>query len=240
MDTGVETKVDEIAPHIFRFSTWVPDISEHGFTFNQFLLTGDEPFLFHCGMRQLFPAVSAAIAKVIPVEQLRWISFAHVEADECGAMNLLLAAAPHAQVIHGPLACTLSLNDMCDRPPAMAGAEPHDIGGHRLRFIPTPHVPHNWESGLWFDETTSTLLAGDLFTHTGQCPALTESDCVAPALEAEALFHATGLTANLAPTLEQLAQLAPTTLALMHGASFIGDGAGQLRGLADGYAAMAG
>jgi flavorubredoxin len=240
MDTGVETKVDEIAPHIFRFSTWVPHISEHGFTFNQFLLTGDEPFLFHCGMRQLFPAVSAAIAKVIPVEQLRWISFAHVEADECGAMNLLLAAAPHAQVIHGPLACTLSLNDMCDRPPAMAGAEPHDIGGHRLRFIPTPHVPHNWESGLWFDETTSTLLAGDLFTHTGQCPALTESDCVAPALEAEALFHATGLTANLAPTLEQLAQLAPTTLALMHGASFIGDGAGQLRGLADGYAAMAG
>ena len=243
MDTGLQTKVDEIASGIFRISTWVPGITEHGFTFNQFLLTGDEPFLFHCGMRQLFPLVSAAIAKVIPIEQLRWISFAHIEADECGAMNMLLAAAPQAQVIHGPLACMLSLTDMCDRPPVVAGTEPgdtHDIGGHRLRYIATPHVPHNWESGLWFDETTSTLLAGDLFTHTGQCPALTESDCIAPALEAEELFHATGLTTNLAPTLEQLAQLTPTTLALMHGASFTGDGAAQLRGLADGYAAMAG
>jgi flavorubredoxin len=243
MDSGLETKVDEIAAGIFRISTWVPGITEHGFTFNQFLLTGDEPFLFHCGMRQLFPLVSAAIAKVIPLEQLRWISFAHIEADECGAMNMLLAAAPHAQVIHGPLACMLSLTDMCDRAPVVAGTEPgdlHDIGGHRLRYIATPHVPHNWESGLWFDETTSTLLAGDLFTHTGQCPALTESDCVAPALEAEELFHATGLTTNLVPTLEQLAQLTPTTLALMHGASFAGDGAGQLRGLADGYAALAG
>ena len=243
MDAGPKTQVDEIAPDIFRMSTWVPDITEHGFTFNQFLLTGDEPFLFHCGMRQLFPLVSTAIAKVIPIEQLRWISFAHIEADECGAMNMLLAAAPQAQVIHGPLACMLSLTDMCDRPPVVSGTEPgdtHDIGGHRLRFIATPHVPHNWESGLWFDETTSTLLAGDLLTHTGQCPALTESDCIAPALEAEELFHATGLTTNLAPTLEQLAQLTPTTLALMHGASFTGDGAAQLRGLADGYAAMAG
>jgi flavorubredoxin len=243
MSTGLETRVDEIAPAIYRLSTWVPEISEHGFTFNQFLLTGEQPFLFHYGMRQLFPLVSAAIAKVVPLDRLRWISFAHIEADECGAMNKLLAAAPHAEVIHSPLACMLSLNDMCDRPPVVAGTDPedvHDIGGHRLRFIATPHVPHNWESGLWFDETTSTLLAGDLLTHTGRCHALTESDCVAPALEAESLFHATGLTTNLAPTLEQLAQLMPTTLALMHGASFSGDGAGQLRGLSDGYAAMVG
>lgn len=241
MNTGLQTNVDEIADGIFRLSTWVPGITEHGFTFNQFLLTGEQPFLFHCGMRQLYPLVSEAIAKVISLEQLRWISFAHIEADECGAMNMLLAAAPHAEVIHGPLACMLSLTDMCDRPPVVASeCDAHDIGGHRLRFIPTPHVPHNWESGLWFDETTTTLLAGDLLTHTGQCPALTESDCVAPALEAEGLFHATGLTTNLAPTLEQLAQLAPRTLALMHGASFTGDGAGQLRGLSEGYAAMAG
>ncbi|OMC09554.1 MBL fold metallo-hydrolase [Mycobacterium sp. SP-6446] len=239
MSSELQTTVDEIADGIFRFSTWVPGITEHGFTFNQFLLTGEQPFLFHCGMRQLFPLVSAAIAKVIPLERLRWISFAHIEADECGAMNALLAGAPQAEVIHGPLACMLSLNDMCDRPPVVAG-DVHDIGGHRLRFIPTPHVPHNWESGLWFDETTSTLLAGDLLTHTGQCPALTESDCIAPALEAEAAFRATALTPNLGPTLEQLAQLRPTTLALMHGASFAGDGAAQLRGLADGYAGMAG
>ena len=243
MNAGPQTQVDEIAPDIFRMSTWVPDITENGFTFNQFLLTGDEPMLFHTGQRQLFPLVSEAINQIVPVEKLRWISFGHLEADECGAMNLFLDAAPNAEVIHGPLACMLSLTDMCDRPPVATSAEPgavHDIGGHRLRFIPTPHVPHNWEAGLWFDETTSTLLAGDLFTHTGQCPSLTESDCVAPALDAEEIFHATGLTSNLGPTLEQLAELRPTTLAIMHGSSYTGDGAAQLRELAEGYAAMAG
>jgi len=242
MNAGPHTQVDEIAPDIFRMSTWVADITEHSFTFNQFLLTGDEPLLFHTGQRQLFPLVSAAVNRVVPLEKLRWISFGHLEADECGAMNLFLDAAPNAEVIQGPLACMLSLIDVCDRPPVAANVEPgavHDIGGHRLRFIPTPHVPHNWEAGLWFDETTSTLLAGDLLTHTGKCPALTESDCVPPALEAEEIFHATGLTTNLGPTLEQLAELQPTTLAIMHGSSYTGDGAAQLRALADGYAAMA-
>jgi len=236
----METKVDEIGTDIYRLSTYIPEITEHGFTVNQFLLTGDEPFLFHTGMRQLFPLVSEAINRVISLEKLRWISFGHVEADECGAMNLLLQAAPSAEVIAGPLAVMLSLTDMCDRPPVVAPADDvRDIGGHRLRFLPTPHVPHNWEAGLWFDETTSTLLAGDLLTHVGACPALTETDVVEPALEAEEFFHATGLTTNLGPTLEQLAQLNPTTLAIMHGSSFAGDGAAQLRTLADGYAAMA-
>lgn len=239
MNAELSTAVDEIAPDIYRLSTWIPGITENGFTFNQFLLTGDEPFLFHCGQRQLFPMVSDAISRVIPLPKLRWISFGHLEADECGAMNLLLAAAPHAEVVHGGLALMLSLVDMCDRPPVAAPGDTLDIGGHRLRFIATPHVPHNWEAGLWFDETTSTLLAGDLLTHTGRCPALTESDCVAPALEAESIFHATGLTTNLAPTLEQLAALNPSTLALMHGSSYTGDGAAQLRALAEGYAEMA-
>jgi flavorubredoxin len=234
----MDTTVDEIGAGIFRLSTWIPDITEHGFTMNQFLLTGDQPFLFHCGHRQLFPLVSAAVAKIIPLEKLRWISFGHVEADECGSVNMWLDAAPNAEVIHGPLACAISLIDMCDRPPVVATDEPLDTGGHRLRFIPTPHVPHNWEAGLWFDETTTTLLSGDLLTHAGKCPALSESDCVAPAMEAEEVFHATGLTTNLGPTLEQLAQLNPTTLAIMHGSSFTGDGAAQLRGLAGGYAAM--
>lgn len=235
----MNTTVDEIADGIFRFSTWIPDITEHGFTFNQFLLTGEQPFLFHTGQNFLYPTVSQAISRVIPLESMRWISFGHVEADECGAVNRFLAAAPHAEVIHSPLACMLSLNDMCDRPPVAAGEPAHDIGGHRLRFLATPHIPHNWEAGLWFDETTATLLCGDLFTHTGQVPALTESDCVAPVLAAEGLFHATGLTTTLAPTLEQLAALEPATLAIMHGSSYVGDGAGQRRLLRDGYTELA-
>ena len=235
----MNTTVDEIAAGIFRISTWIPDITEDGFTFNQFLLTGDEPFLFHTGMRALFPLVSEAISRVIPIKELRWISFGHLEADECGAVNMMLDAAPSAEVIHGPLAIMLSLSDMCDRPPVAApGSGVHDIGGHRMRFIATPHIPHNWEAGIWFDETTGTLLAGDLFAHVGKPPALVESDVVEPAIIAEEIFHATGLTPALVPTLHQLAELNPDTLAMMHGASFRGDGAAQLRSLADGYAAM--
>ena len=237
-DETVDTNVDEIADGIFRLSTWIPDISPEGFTFNQFLVTGEQPFLFHTGLRQLFPLLSRAIARIIPVEQLRWISVGHIEADECGAVNLLLTAAPHAQVIQGALACAVSLNDICDRQPVVADEQPRDIGGHRLRFIPTPHVPHNWEAGLWFDETTSTLLAGDLFTQVGNPAALSESDLVEPAIATEQLFHATGLTTALTPTLHRLADLRPKTLAVMHGASFSGDGSAQLRGLADAYATL--
>ena len=241
----MQTTIDQISDRIYRISTCIPEIAPGGFTFNQFLVDADEPLLYHTGMRALFPAVREAVEKVMPVSRLRWIAFAHLEADECGAVNEFLAAAPDAQVAHGALGCLLSLDDQCLRPPRpLQEGEGLQLGGatlaRRVIEIATPHVPHNWESGLWFDETTSTLLAGDLLTHTGQCPALTESDCVAPALKAEALFHATGLTTNLAPTLKQLAQLEPSTLALMHGASFSGDGAGQLRGLSDGYASMIG
>ena len=233
----VETKIDEIAPDVFRLSTIVPDAAPGGFGFNQFLVRDEQPFLFHTGMRQLYPLVSAAIARIVPLEDLRWISFAHVEADECGAMNLLLADAPRAEVVHGALACMVSLNDLADRPPHVIGDEVLDLGSHRLRFLPTPHVPHNWESGLWYDETNNLLFAGDLLTQTGNGPALTSDDLVEPALRTEEMFHSTSLSANLVPTLERLAQLQPTTLAVMHGSSFQGDGATALRARAAGYAA---
>jgi flavorubredoxin len=232
----METRIDEIAPDIFRLSTYVAEVAPPaGFTFNQFLVRGEEPFLFHTGMRQVFPLVSGAVDKLIGLENLRWISFGHVEADESGAMNQFLAAAPAASVVHGPLACMVSLNDLADRPPVVAGDEPLDIGGHSLRFIATPHVPHNWESGLWFDETTKTLLAGDLFTSLGDGPAIVETDLVEGALVAEEVFHATSMGPAVADTMRSLAKLAPTTIACMHGSSFRGDGGAQLLALADNY-----
>jgi len=234
----MHTTIDEIAPDIFRLSTHVEEVAPPaGFSFNQFVIRGDEPFLFHTGMRQLFPLVSEAVSRIIPIGDLRWVSFAHVEADECGAMNHFLAAAPQAQVVHGGLACMVSVADLADRPPRpMGDDEVLDIGGHRLRFLPTPHVPHNWESGLWFDETTSTLLAGDLFTQVGAGPAITSDDIVEQSLAAEEIFHSTSLGPNVGPTLRRLAALEPTTLATMHGPSYRGDGAAQLMALASGYA----
>ena len=152
-------------------------------------------------------------------------------------MNQFLAAAPQSQVVHGGLAVSLSLNDLADRPPRpMGDDEVLDIGGHRLRFVPTPHVPHNWESGLWFDETTRTLLTGDLFTQVGGGVALTSDDMIEASLTAEEIFHFTSLGPNVGPTMLRLAAMQPTTLATMHGPSYQGDGGAQLTALASGYA----
>jgi flavorubredoxin len=233
----METKFDEIAPDVFRLSTYVAEVAPPvGFTFNQFVVRGEEPMLFHCGMRQVFPLVSEAVARVVPLAKLRWISFAHIEADECGALNQFLAAAPNAQAVHGELACMVSLNDLADRPPRPIGDDVLDLGGRRMRFVPTPHVPHNWESGLWFEEEAGTLLAGDLFSSLGDGPAVVTDDLVEVANVAEDAFHATSMGPDLNPTLHRLADLEPTTLAVMHGSSYSGDGAAQLRALADSYA----
>src|SRR4029078_12023917 len=89
----METRTAEIADGIHRISTFIPDA---GIPFNQYLVVADEPLLFHTGPRHLFPLVSDAVSRIMPVETLRWISFGHVESDECGSMNDWLAAAPDA------------------------------------------------------------------------------------------------------------------------------------------------
>jgi len=231
------TTVDEIADGIYRLSTWVPDVAPPaGFTFNQFLIAADEPLLFHTGHRAMFPLVSEAVGRVVPVETLRWITFGHVEADESGSMNEWLAAAPQAEVAHGMLGCLVSLNDMADRPPRpLADGEVLDLGGKRVRHIDTPHVPHGWEARVLFEETTGTLLCGDLFSHLGNGPALTENDIVEPAMEAEAVFRATAMAPDTAAVMRRLGELAPTTLAVMHGSSYRGDGGQALTDLAAAY-----
>jgi flavorubredoxin len=236
----METRVHEIAEGVYRLSTFAPEVTPDGFTFNQFLIDAEEPMLFHCGHRGLFPSVSAAVARVMPVARLRWIGFGHVEADECGAMNAWLAAAPNAQVAHGETACLVSLNDLADRPPRqLAGGEVIDLGGKRMRWIDTPHVPHGWEAGVFYEETEGTLFSGDLLTHVGDPAPLTESDIAGPAIAAEAMFHAMTLAPGTVRVLRELAALRPITLALMHGASFRGDGGAQLSLLSDWCAAEA-
>jgi flavorubredoxin len=233
----MQTRIDEIAPNIYRLSTFVAAVAPPaGFTFNQFLLLGDEPLLYHTGQRMLFPSVRAAVERLMPVERLRWISFGHFESDECGALNDWLAAAPGAQAAHGLLGCDVSLHDFAARPPrALADGETIDLGGLRVRHIDTPHVPHCWDAGILFEETTGTLLCGDLFTQIGDRAALVDDDIVGPAIAAEDLFGYSSLSPNMGATIRALAPLAPTTLALMHGPSFRGDGAAALQALAEDY-----
>ncbi len=230
------TTTNEIADRIFRFSTCVPDVTPDGFTFNQFLIKAEEPLFFHTGPRAMFRLISEAVSRVVPIERLRWITFGHVEADECGSMNQWLAAAPRSEVAHGAVGVMVSLNDLADRPPRMLqDSEIIDLGGKRVRHIDTPHVPHGWEARVLFEETTRTLLCGDLFTHTGDGPALTAEDIVGPAKNAEELFHASCLTPTTGATIRKLAALSPKTLALMHGSSFNGDADRALNDLADLY-----
>lgn len=230
------TNVDEIADGIYRLSTLVPDVGPNGMTFNQFLIDADEPLLFHTGHRSMFSDVAEAIATVLPVERLRWLTFGHVESDECGSMNQILAAAPEAEVAHGALGCMVSLSEMADRAPRpLVDGEVLDLGGKRVRHLDTPHIPHGWEARVLYEETTQTLLCGDLFTHLGDGPPVITGDVVGQAIEAESMFRASSLAPDSAAVMRRLGDLGPRTLALMHGSSFAGDGERALYDLAAAY-----
>jgi len=234
----METRLAEIADGVYRLSTFVPEVAPPGgLTFNQFLILGDEPLLFHTGPRRMFPLVREAVARLVAPERLRWITFGHFEADECGSMNEWLATAPDAQVAHGRLGCDLSLNDMADRTPrALDDREVIELGGgKRVRYLETPHTPHGWDAGLVYEESTGTLFCGDLFTQQGDPQALVETDILGPAIAAEDLFGYSALNPDMGRTLRRLADLAPRTLALMHGPAYAGDGAAALLALADDY-----
>src|SRR5262245_18338078 len=164
----MKTKVDEIAEGVYRLSTFLPAVGPRGFTFNQFLVDAAEPLLLHCGQRALFPAVSQAVDRVMDPRRLRWIAFSHIEADECGSLGEWLAAAPQATVTHSSIGCAIWLNDHAPRAPrALADGEVLDLGGRRVRRLHTPHVPHCWDAGLLFEESTGTLFTSDLLTHVG-------------------------------------------------------------------------
>jgi flavorubredoxin len=232
----MDTETTEIADGIYRFSTFVPDVGPTGFTFNQYLIDDEQPLLFHTGQRAMFPSLAETIARITPLDRMRWITFGHVEADECGSMNELLAAAPQAEVAHGILGCLVSLNDLADRPPVpLADGQVLELGAHRVRHIDTPHVPHGWEARVLYEETTNTLLCGDLFTQLGRGPAITTDDIVGAAAQAEDVFGASCLTPNTGATIRRLAGLAPGMLAVMHGSCFSGDGESALLALADEY-----
>lgn len=233
----MSVQIDEIAPDIYRLCTFVPDVPPAGFTFNQFLVVDDEPLLYHLGPRLAFPEVAAGVEEVLgSIEELRWLSFSHVESDESGAMNLFLEAAPHAQVAFNALGCDVSVDDLAVRPPkVLSEDEPLEIGRKRLRLIETPHVPHNWESQMLFEETSATLFCGDIMTQMGNRGAVVDDDVLEPAFEAEDVFQQNSLSAHCGATLRRLALLEPDTLAIMHGASYSGAAVEALDELADEY-----
>ena len=229
------TRIDEVSDGIFRISTPVDSIAGGGITYNQYLIVDDEPLLFHTGKRRMFPQVQAAIARIMPLERLRWISFSHFEADECGAVNDFLAAAPQALPLCGRLLAMLSVDDMADREArTLADGEELRIGRCCVRWVDTPHLPHAWESGLLMEKTTGTLLCSDLFTEGGtNHPPLVEGDILGPSDAFRRRLDFYNHTKDTRAMLTRLAGLKPTTLARMHGSAWRGDGSRLLLALAD-------
>lgn len=233
LQTG--TNVHEVASGIYRINTPVDLPGGMVFNFNQYLVVGDEALLFHTGPRQMFPLVSHAIAQVIDLSRLRYLGLSHVESDECGAMNELLAVAPNAMPLCGQIAAMVSMNDLADRPPrVMADGELLELGAHTMRWFDTPHMPHGWEAGLMMDTQTRTLFCGDLFTQPSSGKqALTQTDILGPS---EAFRKAMDYYAHASTTAGILARLAaekPSTLACMHGSAWSGDGGALLRNLSE-------
>jgi flavorubredoxin len=230
-ETG--TRVDEVAAGIYRICTPL-DVIPGGFTFNSYLITDDEPLLFHTGYRKMFPITLEAISKVMPAEKLRWIGGSHFEGDEFGALNDLLAAAPQATPFGAEVGVLTSLNDFSTRPARGLGdGEEFSIGSRRMKWLYTPHVPHGWDCGVLFDVSTRTLLCGDLFTQAGSnMPPVTESEILTASEGMRGMMDYYAHATSTSAILERLAGLTPEMLACQHGSAYRGDASALLRALA--------
>ncbi len=229
------TNVHEIVSGIYRINTPIAIPNGPAFNFNQYLIADDEPLLFHTGPRKMFPLVVEAIGKILPVKNLRYIALSHFEADECGALNEFLSAAPNSVPVCSKTAAMVSVNDFADRPAkALGDGETLSLGKHTVRWYDTPHMPHGWEAGLMMDLQTRTLLCGDLFTQGGggETP-VTESDILGPSEAFRSQMDYYAHCPNTQAILERLAGELPEVLACMHGSAYRGNGAVALRALGE-------
>ena len=225
---AVETRIDEIAPDLYRLSTY---IAKADLQFNQFIVTDDEPLLYHTGMRGMFPPVRDAVATVVDPARIRWIGFSHFEADECGALNKWLEVAPFAKAVCTFVGAVVSVNDFATRPAHVMNSD--DVlatGKYRYRLLHTPHLPHGWDAGMLFEETQRTMFCSDLFHQVGDVEPSTEVDVIGRFREALTQYQSGPLRNYMSYTpkterfLAEMAALKPKTLAAMHGSAFVGDG----------------
>ena len=235
---GSAINVDEIASGVWRLSISTPQLDFLGsFNYSCFLIEDEDPLLYHTGKRGFFPILREAIERVMPVSRIKYISFAHGEADECGAMNYFLEAAPQSVVVTNKLGRMIHLADRAIRMPrVLADGETLSLGRHTIKWYDTPHMPHCWESGMIGDLTTRTLFVGDLFTQIGPCPTPIVTHDFLPETEtARRKMPYVSDPAGARPILERLAADKPEILAVMHGSSWRGDGQAMLHALADAW-----
>lgn len=225
------SEVHEIAHGIYRISHY--DANHAPVEFSQFLINDERPLLFHTGSKALFPQTLEAVKKVVDPASLSYISWSHLESDECGALNEFLAVAPKAEPVHGQIGVMLSIDDFFNRPVrALGDEEVLDLGHKKLRFLITPHVPHAWDAILVFDETTRTLFCSDLFTVFGKPEPVTESDIIEQSMAA--LRNLPGylpVGPHTGAVFDRLIALQPKALAGHHGSAYTGNAVKALQDL---------
>jgi len=232
----VAARIDEIAPDVYRISLFS---AEAGMQFNHFLILDEEPLLYHAGYKAAFPVVMEAVGKLINPSSLRWVGFSHFESDECGALNEWLAVAPQAKAVTGIVGAMVNVNDFALRPAhILQDKEILDIGKKKLRYLRTPHVPHGWDAGLFFEETDKTLFTSDLFHQNGDVEALTSSSLsdrcseLLQEMQQSPFSDYIPYSPHVDKILRELADYAPSVLAVMHGSSYSGDGRNAIHELA--------
>jgi flavorubredoxin len=229
-------RITELIVGIYRISIYLPQANMQ---FNHFLIVDEQPLLYHTGTQRMFPDVLEAVGQIMDPTKLRWIGFSHYEVDECGALNEWLDVAETAQAIGTVAGVQVNLVDFASRPPrGLKADERIETGRFKFRMIPTPHLPHGWDAGMFFEETTQILFCSDLFHQNGDVEPVTRASVLERARQV--LLHTQGglmpdympYTLKTKRQLEQLAALKPKMLATQHGSTFTGDGGSALQGLA--------
>lgn len=231
------TTIEEIAPDVYSISTF---LSQNNIQMNQFLVRDEEPLLWHAGHKHLFSEVLKAVESLIKPSLLRWIGFSHFEPDECGSLNQWFGPAPSAEAFCSFVAARVNMTDFSERPVRrMQHGDVIETGKYRFSDQSTPHLPHGWDAGLLFEETTRTLFCSNVLHQNGNLPALTSSDVVEGTRENLRMTQAGPMrnylpyTSNTESRLNMLADLKPKTLAIMHGSGFKGDCPRTLRDFAE-------
>ena len=227
--------VTEIAPDLYRLTAYNADAD---FQFSSFLVKDDEPMLYPTNLCGFFDEIRDGVASVLDPATIRWIGFSHFESDECGSLNDWLARAPHALPLCSFVGARTSVGDFAMRAPRVLGADERlETGSKRFRVIETKHVPHGWDASLMFEETSATLFCSDLFGHGGQVEPIIDGDIVGrttaytEAQQQGPMAQSVPFTRETRGILDGLADLAPSTLACMHGSSYAGDAGKALRDL---------
>lgn len=212
-------RVDELVDGIYRISTTV-GLPDTDFQFNQFLIDDERPTLIHTGMYGLYEGVRDGIAEILDPSKLEYVILLHFEADENGGMDCFLEAAPDSTLACSSLSAILNLSgwNYPGRFEGHAEGDVIDLGGHKLRFLETPHV-HHWDSMMLFDETTKSVFPSDLFIQPGDQPPVVNENLGSMMCEYYRQIGIFGHEQPVRDVVDRIEALDPNWIHGMHGGS---------------------